>query len=216
MDLAIDSLHADPDWKPLVERISRLGTGSRDVFGPEHRVIGGYYLQQNVYELAALIMALRRVKAASHQELRYLEIGSASGGTAKVLHDEVGFSHMVSIDLPSQLAEIKRERFKEFPIVWTEVDSMSYEALRWLVDSHVAPFDVVFIDGDHHRTGDIMMDRAFCRPESVMVFHDAIAVSESVGVRVALDLAYDIGVLRKLAHYSAGGPELGIELAEVR
>lgn len=223
MNLGIDSFHASPEWAPLVARIASLGTGSREAFGQEHGVVGGYYLQQNVYELAAFVLALREVKRercrfSGEDSFRYLEVGSASGGTTKVLHDEVGFSKMVSIDLHSGLADLKAERFKEFQITWTEMDSMSYEALRWLADQQIGLFDVVFIDGDHHRTGvtrDIMMYRAFTKPGSVMAFHDALAVSEDFGVRLALDLAYDIGVLRKLALYMTSPGHLGIELAEV-
>lgn len=233
IDVSEETFEKDPDWERLVEKVSGLGTGSRDVFGPQHKFVGGHMVQQDVHELSCLVMALRTIKRKRYAggsdgffadsrlppAFRYLEVGSASGGTAKLLHEEVGFDQMVSIDLPQgDVCHLKYERFKEFPIHWYEGDSTSYEAVKWLVDKDYGPFDVVFIDGDHHRNGimrDIGLYRPFVAPGGIMVFHDTVVVNDGFGVRIALDLCYEMGWLEKLVQYR-GHINLGIELAEVR
>ena len=219
IDVSEETLQKDPDWDRLIEKVSGLGTGSRDVFGMEHKFVGGYMLQQDVFEVSCLVMALRKLKEArGSRPFHYLEIGSASGGTAKLLHDEVGFDEMVSIDLPQgDLCDLKYERFNEFPIRWYEGDSTSYDAIRWLLGTSLL-FHVVFIDGDHHRNGimrDIALYRPFVVPGGIMVFHDTVVVNDAFGVRIVLDLCYAMHWLEKLVQY-LGHPNLGIELAWVK
>lgn len=212
--------HEPSEWARLTQRIGRLGTSARGVFGFGHSFDGGWNLQQDVIELTSLVLALRKFKGdLGGDAFRYMEAGSGSGGTARVLAEEVGFTKMVSVDLPQ--TEFGRQKYEMFDAIgMTHIDaaSDSLEAARFLIDMDTR-FDVIFIDADHCERAviqDILRFRNFASPAgAVMVFHDVIRVDAGFGVRPAIDLACRGGWLKPIAMYHGTTPELGIEICEV-
>lgn len=134
-------------------------------------------MQQVPDELAALTLILRARRGG-----RYLEIGSASGGTARWLHEHVGFQRMFSIDDGGhhRYPELV-ENFSSLPMKHVKLDSHADDArakLRQWSPSPEETFDVVFIDGDHSEDGvwqDVELTRPFWSPTAFVILHDIVA-----------------------------------------
>lgn len=182
----------------LIGRIRAAGTDSLETFGNGYTHEGGLGLQQNPEELADFILLL---KGRPHDS--YLEIGSASGGTAKLLHKEVGFDSLASID------DGKHPGF--MPLTDQFVgDSHSKEAREWLKDS---VFDVVLVDGDHSYEG-VKADLALVMKHAKLIaVHDTVACPE---VAQAWAEIVATGKIREIARFAGKEKPLGIAVGEVR
>ena len=185
----------------LIDRIREAGTDSLAEFGNGYTHEGGLGLQQNPEELADFILLLKQRRAET-----YLEIGSASGGMAKLLREEVGFEAVSSID------DGKHPRHGEHPIHNQLVaDSHSIEALAWALKGE--SFDAVLIDGDHSYEG-VKQDIALAMQCSKLIaVHDTIACPE---VAQAWAEILATGKVREIARFAGREKPLGIAVGEVR
>lgn len=203
----IDKVRARTGEQFLValSEIREAGTDSLAHFGNNYAREGGLSLQQNPEEFAALLVLLNRF--APHMR-SYLEIGSASGGTARLVHRWTGFEYMCSIDdgKHPRYGELA-ENFSDLPIKHLRADSHSDEAKTWLGD---LLFDVVFIDGDHTADGvwqDVQLTRPHWEPSTLVVLHDIVACH---GVNYAWLRGAEEGLWVPIASYVGQEKPLGI------
>ena len=89
--LSIQDMASHSFYQTALQRALAVGSDSTAHFGGEFT--GGYAIQQNPREIAALICFLM-----DRPRARYLEIGSAGGGTLRLLHECVGFEDVTVID----------------------------------------------------------------------------------------------------------------------
>src|SRR5205807_8211929 len=82
------------DFERLLTRLRGLGTDSVWIFGGDYRFEGGMRLAQRTQELAALLLFLRERAPRG----AYLEIGTASGGTTRLVSEFVQPAQVLSID----------------------------------------------------------------------------------------------------------------------
>ena len=202
--------YADPRLPDMIRRVQEAGTDSLSHFGNGYTHEGGLYLQQNPEEFAQLAMLLRERSAGD----AYLEIGSASGGAARFLHELVGFDAIVSID------------DGKHPRASSQDDLLPRHTIRFRGDSHSAHaatfFDgltpkptVAFIDGDHSYEGvtaDINMVLPRCEPGALVILHDTVACD---GVKRAWEELLASGKVRRVAEFIGSDRPLGIGVAEV-
>lgn len=162
------------------------------------KVEGGYHLQQNPNEMAKLLTYLQL-----HGPFKsYLEIGSASGGFIRCIHEKVGFESGVMIDdgqcQPSKQLE-NIEAFKD-KISRNILDSHSDETKKVL---GATIFDLIFVDGDHSYEGvaqDIDLVMPHADQDTIIVFHD-IDCREVPGVKKAYEEALTSGKLVEVARF---------------
>jgi cephalosporin hydroxylase len=218
-----------PEMWPLRDQIRTLGTDNPSHFGNGYTHEGGYSLQQNPDELAALTLLLRE-RVYWHCAGTYLEIGSASGGTLRWLYESVGFGYMLSIDdgghhrAPEQEGNFEAVRDGDEPVdlFIFRGDSHGPLALEFLNKYAHPPeagpngwVDVAFIDGDHSYEGvkaDIALVRPFLSTGSVVIFHDTVACD---GVRRAWEEAC-ADFLWPVANYTGTEKPLGIGVGVVK
>jgi predicted O-methyltransferase YrrM len=194
------------DFAELVALIRTSGTDSIRHFQNGYTREGGLYLQQNPDELAALILLLRE-----HRPLpRYLEVGSASGGTCLILQQQVGFERVLSIDDGQHPRAVEQDRLLgAVPHCLRHLgDSHAEPARRFLQENVQGRLDVAFIDGDHSYEGvwqDLELTLPFCRPGTLLILHDTVACSgvERAWIRLAREkraqpIAEFIGAQRPL------------------
>lgn len=206
--LTLGDMRSHPSFNAIRAIVDAAGSDSVDVFGGKS--LGGYHVQQNPDEFAALLCyLLRRCRPIA----LYGEIGVAAGGTTRLIYDNIGFENAVLIDngahpkhvhFKSNIAE-----FKDY-VVALIGDSHSpaiADALKILGDDR---FDVVFIDGDHSYEGvkqDIELVRPYCSPATLVIFHDTVACD---GVKRAFAELPD-----RLAEFVSDDKRLGIGIARV-
>jgi cephalosporin hydroxylase len=196
-----------------------VGTDSLVHFGNGYTHEGGYSLQQNPEEFAALTCLLRERAISGKSCLErfpYLEIGSASGGSARFLHEELSFPLMISMDNHGHHRWVEQEAlWKDLPIIKWVGDSHSQDAKTFVAHQlHLKRAIVAFIDGDHSYEG-CAADVALLRPHlgsgSLIIFHDTVACE---GVKRAFEETTAWAVL--LANYIGNGYRpLGIGVLEV-
>lgn len=190
----------------LVKEIRKAGTDNLSHFGNGYCLEGGYSLQQNPDEFAALVVHLGSKARAS-----LVEIGSASGGTARFLHEQVGFERILSLDNGGhhRYPELAAN-FEKLPVYHFKGDSHSAEAKRFL-DEHLRGYvDVAFIDGDHTYEGawaDVQLMRDYWETGTLVVLHDIIACG---GVKKVWERGRDEGLWVPLAEYVGKERPLGI------
>lgn len=193
----------------MIARVRAAGTDSLTHFGNGYAHEGGLCLQQHPEEFARFAMLLRE----RPRPVVYLEIGSASGGAARLLDGAAGFSDVLSIDdgahrragLQDVLLPSHTRRFRG--------DSHSPEAAMWL--AHQPRVDVAFIDGDHSYEGvtqDVAMVLPRCNPGAVIALHDIVACD---GVRRAWEELLASGRVRLVDEFIGTDRPLGIGVAEV-
>jgi len=201
------------DFEEIRQRVRQAGTDSLSHFGNGYTHEGGFYLQQNPDEFAALTIFLKERGPYA----RYLEIGSASGGACLFLHREIGFGSVVSLDdgrHPRAVAQAEHfsqvQNFKQFL-----GDSHSEEARTFLKQNVPDKLDVAFIDGDHSFAGvwqDIQLTRPFCRRGTLLILHDTIACED---VNKAWLQAVQQKILKPLAEFIGKEKPLGIAVGEI-
>lgn len=210
----IDRLRArrPEEFAAMVDKIRKAGTDNLSHFGNGYVLEGGYSLQQNPDEFASLVLMLMH---DTHTQL--LEIGSASGGTARFLYEHCAVNEVLSIDdgghhrypeLAGNFANLRVYHFKG--------DSHSAPALAWLTQ-HASPgdIDVAFIDGDHSAEGvwkDVELVMPFLRHGARIIFHDTVACE---GVKQAWQRGAREGLWVMLGEYIGKERPLGIGLGYV-
>lgn len=182
-----------PLFAATVDLIRRAGTDSLAHFGNGYTHEGGYSLQQNPDEFAALLHLLHE-RASSWrggfgERFAYLEIGSASGGSARLLHERLRFPVMWSLDNHGHHRWVEQEaNWRDLPIVKWVGDSHSEDAKSFIaMQLQMKEPIIAFIDGDHSYEG-VAADVALVRPHlgsgSLIVFHDTVACD---GVKLAFE-----------------------------
>ena len=202
-----------PEFHDCRTAVRKAGTDNLDYFGNNYEHEGGFFLQQNPDEFAALCLLLEEQKPLNN----YLEIGTASGGTARFLWNRFQFARVLCLDdghhpraavQDQHLAEILDcQRFRG--------DSHSPAALRFLERHSRDPIDVAFVDGDHRYEGvwqDIRLVLPFCRRGGLLVLHDTVACS---GVQQAWRELLTQRLAHPLAEYIGEEKPLGIGIATV-
>ena len=200
-----------PEFAELQKEVRLAGT---DPLAFRSAFEGGLYLQQNPDEFAALCMLLDERKPHA----TYVEIGSASGGACLFLHRKLNFKQVLSLDdgkhprAPEQVAN-----FAEIIGLEQYIGDSHAEAATRFLATHVGPegVDVAFIDGDHSYRGimcDILLVKPFCKPGTLIVFHDIVAVAD---VKQAWVDAAALKLFKPIAEYVGASVPLGIGVAEV-
>lgn len=231
-----------PGLWPLRDQIRKLGTDNLSHFGNHYTHEGGYSLQQNPDELASLTMLLRERAWWWMEAMRlngrfwgapvYLEIGSASGGTARWLQEQIHFPIVLSIDdgghhrAPEQdqnFAAIENARGDgERGRVHRMRGNSHSSAAEHFLRQHLCDEDgklclyvaAAFIDGDHTYEGvkkDVALVRPFLSSGSVVIFHDTVACE---GVERAWRESLN-EFIRPLANYTGPNKPLGIGVGVV-
>lgn len=213
-------------------KIRAAGTDNLSFFGGGYEKEGGYSLQQNTEEFAALVCYLDE---KARDNAFYLEIGTASGGVCRLLNEELAFGDVVVIDdhghhrwteQAEHLGAVRRslgpERYAEHI-----GDSHAEAARTFLEDQCGQPggadsmeggrsdaVDVAFIDGDHTYDGvsqDIRLVRPHMRMGGLVILHDIVACD---GVKRAWqELA---SWCDPMAEFVGPGRPLGIGVGRVR
>jgi predicted O-methyltransferase YrrM len=203
-----------PEFERLRRLIRASGTDCLEHFENGYTHEGGLSLQQNPDEFAALCRFLK----LHGPYATYMEIGSASGGTALVLSREVGFERAISIDDGQHLrAQEQKVNLAAIPGMRQFVGDSHSQAARTFLQGVLggAPIDLAFIDGDHSTEGvwqDIKLALPFCRSGTLLVLHDTRACE-------AVELAW-LGLIRKgivdpLAEFVGEHRPLGIGVGRV-
>ncbi|MFO0904282.1 MAG: class I SAM-dependent methyltransferase [Pirellulales bacterium] len=211
---SIDSLQNHPEFDSLRHRIRSAGTACLTHFGNGYTHQGGYHLQQNPDEFAALILLLRSRAPIA----QYLEIGSASGGACLMLYQTVDIRHVVSLDDGRHPdAGLQSRHFAQIPDCQRFLgDSHGPEARRFLMTQVRPPLDVAFIDGDHSYDGvtqDIQLVLPCCRRGTLLILHDTVACE---GVAQAWCELLQSRRAIACAEFLGAEKPLGIGVAEVR
>lgn len=172
----VDVQLRNKDFNSMHDKICELGTDSLDYFGNSYKFEGGYYLQQNPDEFAALCFFLRDHGPYTN----FLEIGTASGGTCLALYKIVGFKNILSIDDGKhKRAVYQREHLSQIPNVRQFIgDSHSVDAEIFLRKNLEGLLDIAFIDGDHSFDGvwqDVQLVSKFSSHGTLFIFHDTVA-----------------------------------------
>src|SRR6185369_7457348 len=209
-----------PEFFALRDHIRTLGTDSLEHFGNGYTHQGGYSLQQNPDELAALALLLQEEIKAGFGKT-YLEIGSASGGTLRFLNEHIQFQRSFVIDnhghwrWPEQqdnFDAIGHSSGTPTVIKWIG-DSHSAEALSWMMETIYARPDVAFIDGDHSFEGctadlnQVLKLRQQDNAPMLVVFHDTVACD---GVKRTWLQGINDGLFAPVAEYVGEERPLGI------
>lgn len=215
MDTVASVRARTPRFEDLVNRIRCAGTDSLSHFGNGYTHEGGYSLQQNPDEFAALTTLLRERSFRHSQRLSYLEIGSASGGSARLLHEELNFPLMISIDNHGHRRWVEQDAlWTGLPIIKWVGDSHSDEAKAFVAHQlRLKCAIVAFIDGDHSYEGcaaDVDLLRPHLGSGSLIIFHDTVACS---GVKRAFEETTSWALL--IANYIGTERPLGIGVLEV-
>ncbi len=218
----IQSMRArHPEFGRMVTAVREAGTDSLAHFGNGYAREGGYTLQQNPDEFAALTLLLwERCRGRP-----YLEIGSASGGALRFLHEKCLFSWLGSLDNHGHHRWVEQDaNWAHFYMNRFVGDSHGEEARRQLdawssPDMSVnnqslrEPLGVAFVDGDHSYEGvtqDIALVRPLLRSGSLLVLHDIVACD---GVRRAWEET--TAWMVRVASYIGDDRPLGIGVLEM-
>jgi len=214
-DLASVRARNLPEFDQLITAIRDLGTDSMQMFGDDYGFEGGLRLQQRTNELAALLLYLgeRRPRGA------YLEIGTASGGTTRLIQTHLRSEQVLSLDDGHHPdAQLQAANLSAIPNVTRYIgDSHASAARDFIVSNLSLPLGVAFIDGDHSYDGvleDTRLVLSVAQPGTLLVYHDIIA---RPGVRHHWRKGAATGLFAPIAHFVDDRPgALGIGVAEVR
>lgn len=213
--LTIESIRSEQrDFERVVEEIRASGTDSLSHFQNGYTHEGGLFLQQNPDEFAALCLLLSR-----YEPLRsYLEIGSASGGACLFLYRRLRFERVLCMDDGRHpRASAQDHHLGQIPNCHRFLGDSHSDAARRFLQQNVDGngVDLAFIDGDHSYEGvvqDVELTLDFCRPRSLMVFHDTVACE---GVERAWVEMAESRRLKPVAEFVGQTRPLGIGVAEV-
>jgi hypothetical protein len=213
-DLASIRARGPQEFDQLVTEIRELGTDSMQMFGDDYRFEGGLRLQQRTNEFAALLLYLgeRQPRGA------YLEIGTASGGTTRLIQSHLRSEQVLSLDdglHPD--AHLQDANLSAIANVARYLgDSHAPAAREFVVNNLSVPLAVALIDGDHSYEGvlrDSQLVLSFAHPRTLIVYHDIIA---RPGVRHHWRKGAATGLFAPVAQFVDDRPgALGIGVAEV-
>jgi len=230
---SIESIRAGaPErFAELIGKIRAAGTDNLSFFGGGYEKEGGYSLQQNPEEFAALVAFLA---AAGRERAIYLEIGTASGGVCRFLYEELGFGRVIVMDdyghhrWTEQAEHLGKVKLALPPADYSEHigDSHAPAAKSFLygelgnpggADSltggYATLLDIAFIDGDHTYggvTADLSLVREHMQQGGLVILHDIVACE---GVKRAWD---ELHWCDKVAAFIGPGRPLGIGVGRVR
>jgi len=216
----------------LLQKIRAAGTDNLSFFGGGYEKEGGYSLQQNPEEFAALVAYLGVAVIARPT---YLEIGTASGGVCRLLHEEIGFGRVIVMDdyghhrWTEQAEHLGKVKLSLPPDAYAEhIGDSHAPAARTFLDDQCAEvvlfptggegvdrarIDVAFVDGDHTYAGvsqDLGLVRYCMRPGGLVILHDIVACE---GVKRAWE---ELHWCDKVAAFIGSGRPLGIGVGRVR
>ncbi|MEK7499597.1 MAG: class I SAM-dependent methyltransferase, partial [Patescibacteria group bacterium] len=135
-----------------------------------------YYIQQVPEEISALLFELQKTNNYSN----FMEIGSAAGGTSRLLNDFFNFKRMVVLDNNSfnkKIVAMRKMMLAGLPVVEFNGDSQGREANDFVHGLNIA-IDILFIDGDHSYTGvknDFNNHLEFVKGGGYIIFHDIVS-----------------------------------------
>ena len=211
--ISIETYQNDPEWASIKEKVIACGGDRPEVFGSVN--YGGYLLQQNPLEFASLICFLKKQGPFNY----YVEIGSASGGNLRFIHENVGFHKAISFDdLMHPYSVHQGGNSWHFAEKLTRYvgDSNRPEAAellkRW---SNGRSIDCAFIDGDHSVSGvlkDFQMLKPHLTKRSLLIFHDTHSIPD---IRQATNTLIEKGEMKPIAHFVADQNTCGIMVAQV-
>lgn len=197
----LSKISSHPRYKEHLEYVKSVGSYDPKFFSAS--VGGGYNLQQVPEEFAAFLTYVE----TNIKVKRYLEIGSASGGFMRCIHERLGFDEAVSVcdgKWQGEQHETNRWAFKE-KVKSLTADSHSSEALEHIAQSYGDPYDLICIDGDHSYSGviqDLSMVLQFCHENTLIMFHDVHASEEAPEVGPAVWSKMGVyGPLRLVANF---------------
>ena len=167
------------EFDGLAAEIRRLGTDNRWIFGADYEFEGGWRLQQRTVEITALLLLLASLRPAG----AYVEIGTASGGTTRLIHRHLTFEQSLSLDDGCHPdAGLQDVNLREIPrLVRYRGDSHAPGARAFLKRELQHPVAVALVDGDHTYTGvsqDVRLVLEHMKPGALLVLHDTVAVPD--------------------------------------
>lgn len=170
------------DYDDYLQKTLIAGSDNINVFGGLYE--GGINLQQRPEEITTFIYKLKDSKIET-----LWEIGSASGGLAKLFQDLFQIKNLIIVDdnkhPKADLRHKILKQAKEFV-----GDSHSPECQKWL--SQQPKPEVVIIDGDHSYNGaklDIELCLGLVNKGTIIFLHDTIKVEDVK--KVIIDLHND-------------------------
>ena len=164
-------------------RICEAGSASLGDWGGTWA--GGFHIQQNPIELAALvrILILRSHGKAGFRNA--LEIGNAAGGTTRLIREFVPVDNTVIVDDGKhEHFSVWEENKKFIPNVTEIIGNSQLPETVAVVGKLGRKFDLVSIDADHTYEGakaDWMNYRRFFEDGAVVWFHDTVSCAPHVG-----------------------------------
>jgi len=204
-----------PEFEEMRNKINDCGSDDLPTFGGTF--VGGYNIQQAADEFASLCLLLKDKKSPIKL---YGEIGSASGGNLRFVHENIGFTEAMTADNQQHPKHgYQPENFKAFDSTLKKFagDSHSDDFKNFLKETYGdRKFDVLFIDGDHTYEGlceDIEMMLPYGDEETYYIFHDTVACANAVGKAVQKYLDNETFVT--IGHFvSRSLPVLGIAVCK--
>jgi hypothetical protein len=170
----------------------------------------GYATQQRQAELAQLAQLVHYLVPNKARFRRFLEIGSAAGGTARILDDFLGFDSIHIID--DNALDLQDIRKKNLPnaVEWIG-DSTTWQCVSCLKQWGVA-FDLIHIDAGHTYqcvSADMTLAKIFAVTGAVIFLHDVLCCD---GVKQLTDeiCDYDEPQHGGLKYITTFGDDLGI------
>jgi hypothetical protein len=209
--ISIETYKNDPEWGSIKEKVITCGGDRPEVFGSVN--YGGYLLQQNPIEFASLVYFLKKQGPFNC----YVEVGSASGGNLRFIHENVGFHSAFSFDdmmHPHSVHQAGNSWGFGEKLVRYVGDSHRPDASqmfsRWISGRVI---DIAFIDGDHSLNG-VMQDFAMLRPfmsaRSLVIFHDTKSIPD---IGIATRTLIESNRINPVAHFVADQNACGIMVA---
>lgn len=145
-----------------------LAAGSDDVHMFGGRYDGGLHIQQVPEELADAVMDLQ-----GRPYQKYLEIGAAAGGTARILRDLLEIPNVYVVDDNKHPKHGLRATILPDAVEWIG-NSHDPACARQLAEWG-CQFDLVLIDADHAYAAvraDLDLVQKFLAPDAVVMLHD--------------------------------------------
>lgn len=208
--IELDDMRGLPGFTQELAYVEEAGALEVEFFNAKK--FGGYFLQQVPEEFAAFLTFMRCFEKGSLK--RYLEIGSASGGFIRCIHERLGFEEAMMIDdggWQPEGQELNIAAFAEKVKRCVPCDSHGDDAHAFTeAFGEHGIIDLIFVDGDHSYEGvkqDIALVLPLANSHTLIAFHDTHAVGDYKGsapdVRRAFLEAVSAGKLEIIADFAA-------------
>lgn len=189
------------DDADLLRRIYLVGSENLSIFGGWYQ--GAYCLQQSPEEAAEF---LTLAKSYVHHP-RLLEVGSATGGFARLIDDELSCQSIRIVD--NNIHPQHQWRRFRIPHLAGEYIGNAADSSSWLQDQN-EKYDLIVIDTDHiydHEKRHVEVMMPFLENGGLLVLHDSISCASDVG-RLVLELK--TGLFNDLEYIAEIGKKFGI------